>query len=160
MIETLVVQAATGFGLGQLPFMPGTFGSLLGLPLAWWLLCHPLRWQALIAVILLALAVPLCHWASLWLGGGDIPQIVADEYLVFPVSVMGLASMRRPWMLLIAFALFRSFDALKLPPLNLLEAVGGGVGIVLDDLMAAVYTWIVIAVAICLRRWSCKKKTI
>ncbi len=35
MIETQVVQAATGFGLGQLPFMPGTFGSLLGLPLAW-----------------------------------------------------------------------------------------------------------------------------
>ncbi|APU30729.1 phosphatidylglycerophosphatase A [Ectopseudomonas alcaliphila JAB1] len=160
MIETLVVQAATGFGLGQLPFMPGTFGSLLGLPLAWWLLGHPPRRQALIAVILLVVAVPLCHWASLWLGGGDIPQIVADEYLVFPVSVMGLASMRRPWELLTAFVLFRLFDALKLPPLNFLEAVGGGLGIVLDDLMAAVYSWIVIAVAICLWRWFCKKQAI
>lgn len=160
MIETLVVQAATGFGLGQLPFMPGTFGSLLGLPLAWCLLVHPPRRQALIAVILLALAVPLCHWASLWLGGGDIPQIVADEYLVFPVSMIGLASIRRPWMFLIAFALFRLFDALKLPPLNLLEAVGGGVGIVLDDLMAAFYTRIVIAVAIRLRQWFCKKQAI
>ena len=160
MIEILVVQAATGFGLGHLPFMPGTFGSLLGLPLAWWLLCHPLRLQALIAVILLALAVPLCHWASLWLGGGDVPQIVADEYLMFPVAVMGLASIRRPWVLLVAFALFRLFDALKLPPLNLLEAVGGGVGIVLDDLMAAVYTWIVIVVAIRLQRWLRKKKAI
>lgn len=158
MIETLVVQAATGFGLGQLPFMPGTFGSLLGLPLAWWLMGHPPRRQVLIAVMLLALAVPLCHWASLWLGGGDVPQIVADEYLAFPVSVIGFASMRRPWALLTAFALFRLFDALKLPPLNLLESVGGGVGIVLDDLMAAVYTWIVITVAIRLRRWLCKRQ--
>ena len=110
--------------------------------------------------MLLALALLLCHWASLWLGGGDVPQIVADEYLVFPVSMIGLASMHRPWMFLIAFALFRMFDALKLPPLNLLEAVGGGVGIVLDDLMAAVYTWIVIAVAIRLRQWFCKKQAI
>ena len=160
MIETLVVQVATGFGLGQLPFMPGTFGSLLGLPLAWWLLGHPPRRQALIAVILLVVAVPLCHWASLWLGGGDIPQIVADEYLVFPVSMMGLASMRRPWVLLTAFVLFRLFDALKLPPLNFLEAFGCGLGIVLDDLMAAVYSWIVIAVAIRLWRWFCKKQAI
>jgi phosphatidylglycerophosphatase A len=73
---------------------------------------------------------------------------------------MGLASMRRPWMLLTAFVLFRLFDALKLPPLNLLEAVGGGLGIVLDDLMAAVYSWIVIAVAIRLWRWFCKKQAI
>lgn len=159
MIETLVTQAATGFGLGQLPLMPGTFGSLLGLPLAWWLLSHPPRWQALIMAVLLVLAVPLCHWASLWQGSGDDPRIVADEYLMFPVSVIGLALMRRPRMLLIAFGLFRLFDAFKLPPLNLLEAVGGGLGIVLDDLMAAVYTWIVIAVAICLRRWFCKKQT-
>ncbi|MFP5423996.1 MAG: phosphatidylglycerophosphatase A [Gammaproteobacteria bacterium] len=148
MIETLVVQAATGFGLGLLTFMPGTFGSLLGLPLAWWLLGRSPKRQALIAVMLLALALPLCHWASLWLGGGDIPQIVADEYLVFPVSMIGLASMHRPWMFLMAFVLFRVFDALKLPPLNLLETVGGGVGIVLDDLMAAVYTWIVIALGV------------
>jgi len=160
MIETLVVQAATGFGLGLLPFMPGTFGSLLGLPLAWWLLGRSPKRQALIAVMLLALALPLCHWASLWLGGGDVPQIVADEYLVFPVSMIGLASMHSPWMFLMAFVLFRVFDALKLPPLNLLEAIGGGFGIVLDDLMAAVYTWIVIAVAICLRRWLRRKQAV
>lgn len=146
MIETMVVQPATGFGLGLLPLMPGTFGSLLGLPLAWWLLGHPPIRQALIVVVLLLVAVPLCHWASLWQGGGDAPQIVADEYLMFPVSVIGLALMRRAWILVTAFLLFRLFDAIKLPPLNLLEALGGGMGIVLDDLMAAVYAWMVIAI--------------
>jgi len=157
MIETMVVQLATGFGLGLLPYMPGTFGSLLGLPLAWWLLSHPPIRQALILVMLLVIAVPLCHWAARWQGGGDSPQIVADEYLMFPVSVIGLALTRRPWILVIAFLLFRLFDAIKLPPLNLLEALGGGIGIVLDDLMAAVYAWIVIAVGNALCRWTAKK---
>lgn len=93
-MKFFVAQAATGFGLGQIPFMPGTFGSLLDLPLAWWLLCQPLRWQALIAVILLALAVLLCHWLRCgW--SGDIPQIVADKHRGCSVSVMGLASIRR-----------------------------------------------------------------
>lgn len=79
MIESAVLLVATGFGLGWLPWAPGTFGSLICLPLAWWLLGYPLWRQVLIMAVLLAVAVPLCHWASLWLGGGDAPQIVADE---------------------------------------------------------------------------------
>jgi len=153
LVEMLVVQLATGLGLGQLPLMPGTFGSLLGLPLARWLLNHPARRQAAIMMVLVVTAIPLCHWASMWLGGGDLPQIVADEYLVFPVSVLGLASMPRLPMLLVALVSFRLFDALKLPPVNLLEAVGGGLGIVLDDLMAAIYTWLVMLLVI--RLWRC-----
>lgn len=152
MIETIVVQVATGFGLGLLPSMPGTFGSLPGLPLAWWLMGHPPRRQALIVIVLFIVAVPLCHWASLWLGGGDAPQIVADEYLMFPVAVLGLSLAGRLRTLLMAFVLFRLFDALKIPPVNLLEAVGGGIGIVLDDLMAAVYAWLVIVIGRALLR--------
>ncbi|MDH1265280.1 phosphatidylglycerophosphatase A [Pseudomonas sp. GD03944] len=146
MMETMVALAATGFGLGLSPFMPGTLGSLLGLPLAWLLLTQrPLR-QVLIMALLLMVAVALCHWASLWQGSGDAPRIVADEFLVFPVSVLGLALVNCPWMLVTAFLLFRMFDILKLPPINLAESVGGGLGIVLDDLMAALYTWVLIAI--------------
>lgn len=157
LVEMMVVQLATGLGLGLLPLMPGTFGSLLGLPLAWWLLNHPARRQAVIMMVLVVTTIPLCHWASMWLGGEDLPQIVADEYLVFPVSVLGLASMPRLPMLLVAFVSFRLFDALKLPPVNLLEAVGGGLGIVLDDLMAAIYTWLVMLLVI--RLWRCFSDT-
>lgn len=64
MIESAVLLVATGFGLGWLPWAPGIFGSLIGLPLAWWLLAHPLGRQVVILVVLLAVAVPLCHWAS------------------------------------------------------------------------------------------------
>ena len=80
LVEMMVVQLATGLGLGLLlPLMPGTFGSLLGLPLAWWLLNHPARRQAVIMMVLVVTTIPLCHWASMWLGGGDLPQIVADR---------------------------------------------------------------------------------
>ncbi|WP_367399264.1 phosphatidylglycerophosphatase A [Halomonas sp. DN3] len=74
MIESAVLLVATGFGLGWLPWAPGTFGSLIGLPLAWWLLGHPPGRRVVIMVVLLAMAVPLCHWASLWLGGRCSPD--------------------------------------------------------------------------------------
>ncbi|SIR47510.1 phosphatidylglycerophosphatase A [Pseudomonas sp. B10] len=154
MIEHTLSVVATGFGLGWVPWAPGTFGSLLGLPLAWWLLGYSPRRQIFILAILLVMAVPLCHWASLWLGGGDVPNIVADEYLAFPISVVGLSMIRRPWMLGVAFLLFRFFDATKLPPINHIEAIGGGLGIVLDDVMAALYAWIVLNIGIAFwRRW-------
>lgn len=152
MIESAVLLVATGFGLGWLPWAPGTFGSLMGLPLAWWLLAHPPGRQVVILMVLLAVAVPLCHWASLWLGGGDAPQIVADEYLAFPIVMLGLAMARCPWVIGGAFVLYRLFDVTKPPPINHIEAVGGGLGIVLDDVMAAIYAWIVLAIGIALWR--------
>ncbi|MBH8581551.1 phosphatidylglycerophosphatase A family protein [Bisbaumannia pacifica] len=152
MIETTVVLLATGLGLGWLPWAPGTFGSLIGLPLAWWLMGLSPRRRVVTLAILLTFAVPLCHWASRWLGGGDLSQIVADEYLAFPVAVLGLALARRPWVLGAAFVLYRLFDIAKLPPIGQLEAIGGGLGIVLDDLVAALYAWALLAIGIALWR--------
>lgn len=154
MIETTVVLLATGLGLGWLPWAPGTFGSLIGLPLAWWLMGLSPRQRVVTLAILLALAVPLCHWASRWLGGGDLSQIVADEYLAFPVVVLGLGPVlaRRPWVLGAAFVLYRLFDIAKPPPIGQLEAIGGGLGIVLDDLVAALYAWALLAIGIALWR--------
>lgn len=152
MIENTVLLVATGFGLGWLPWAPGTFGSLIGLPLAWWLMGHPPGRQVIILAVLLAVAGPLCHWASLWLGGGDIPQIVADEYLAFPIAMIGLVMARRPWVMGVAFVLYRLFDTTKPLPIGHVEAIGGGLGIVLDDVMAAIYAWIVLAIGITLWR--------
>ena len=148
MFENSVLMVATGFGLGWLPWAPGTFGSILGVPLAWWLMRFSPGRQIVAVVILLVMAVPICHFASLCLGGGDIPGIVADEYLAFPITVIGLAVKPRLWMLGAAFLLFRLFDATKLPPITYIEGIGGGLGIVLDDVMAAIYGWIVLAVGI------------
>ncbi|MDR5860726.1 phosphatidylglycerophosphatase A [Halomonas eurihalina] len=152
MIEGTMLLLATGLGLGWLPWAPGTFGSLLGIPLAWWLLGRPLPLQFITLVLLLAIGVPLCHWASISLGGGDASAIVADEILAFPIVLLGLAGARRPWMIGAAFALYRLFDITKLPPIGHIEAIGGGLGIMLDDVVAALYAWLVLAVAIALWR--------
>ncbi|PCF94471.1 phosphatidylglycerophosphatase A family protein [Vreelandella nigrificans] len=145
MLETLNLWLATGFGLGLAPIAPGTFGSLLGIPLAWWLLGRPLGQQGAIMAVLVALAVPVCHYAALQLGGGDPGSIVADEYVAFPLAVIGLKAARHPLVMALAFAIFRFFDALKPPPIHLAEYVQGGVGIVLDDVVAALATWVVMA---------------
>lgn len=154
MLETLNLWLATGFGLGLAPIAPGTFGSLLGIPLAWWLLGRPLGQQGAIMAVLVALAVPVCHYAALQLGGGDPGSIVADEYVAFPLAVIGLKAARHPLVMALAFAIFRFFDALKPPPIHLAEYVQGGVGIVLDDVVAALATWVVMALLLYL--WQCR----
>jgi phosphatidylglycerophosphatase A len=157
-IETLTIWIATGFGLGHLPWAPGTFGSLLGLPLAWWILGRT-RWvQLWVSASLLVIGVPICHVASTALGGGDVQSIVADEFLAFPVAVLGLAALRWPWAMAGVFVIYRFFDITKPPPITQMESLGGGLGIVLDDTGAALYTWLVMTTCLLLwRRWQMRQ---
>ncbi|MGM0826463.1 MAG: phosphatidylglycerophosphatase A family protein [Pseudomonadota bacterium] len=145
MLETINFWIATGFGLGLAPVAPGTFGSLLGIPLAWWLLGRPTSQQAAVIGVLLVAAVPVCHVAAWHYAGLDHGSIVADEYVAFPLAVIGLSAARHPLIMALAFAVYRFFDSLKPAPIHLAEYVSGGFGIVLDDVIAALVTWCVIA---------------
>ncbi|MDQ7728697.1 phosphatidylglycerophosphatase A [Halomonas sp. SpR8] len=145
MLDTVNFWIATGFGLGLSPVAPGTFGSLLGIPLAWWLLARPLSQQGIIIAVMLVLAVPVCHVASQHFAGADHGSIVADEYVAFPLAVIGLAAARHPLVMAIAFVVYRFFDGLKPPPIHLAEYIHGGFGIVLDDVIAALVTWVIMA---------------
>ena len=144
--DWLILIFATGFGLGGLPWAPGTFGSLLGLPIAWWLHRYSFSQQLLATVCLLGIAFFICHQAALLLGGGDPSSIVADEYLIFPMVTLGFAMRRQPALLIVAFALFRFFDGTKPWPIGPIETIGQGVGIVLDDVMAALYAWVTLII--------------
>lgn len=150
MLDTVNFWLATGFGLGLAPVMPGTFGSLLGVPLAWWLLSRPLGQQGIIIAVLLVVAVPVCHIAAWHYAGLDHSSIVTDEYVAFPLTVMGLAAARHPLVIALAFAIYRFFDGLKPPPIHLAEYVHGGFGIVLDDVIAALVTWVIMAIGLTL----------
>nr|WP_328731284.1 phosphatidylglycerophosphatase A [Halomonas azerica] len=82
---------------------------------------------------------------STQLGGSDHGSIVADEIVAFPLVVMGVSAARKPWVMALAFVIYRFFDALKPPPIHLAELAGGGLGIVLDDVLAAAVSFIVLA---------------
>lgn len=151
MIDPLMTLA-TGFGLGLAPLASGTFGSLLGVPLAWWLLGRSRPVQLAVTLAVLLAAVPVCHLAEEALGGKDDGRIVLDEIVAFPVAVLGQTAARQPWAMASAFVIYRVFDGAKPPPVNLAEAVPGGAGIVLDDTLAAAMTWLVMAAGLALWR--------
>jgi phosphatidylglycerophosphatase A len=130
------LAVATVGGVGYAPFAPGTFGSAAGL-LVWWLLpASPVVQSVVIVAIFIA-----GSWggniAEHHFGRTDPGQVVIDEVMgmlitlfLNPVGWVGA---------LTAFLLFRVFDVIKPYPANRLEQLPGGVGVMADDAMAAVY---------------------
>ncbi len=148
IMESIITAFATGFGLGYSPWLPGTIGALPGLLLAWVILRQSRRRQVLSVLFLIVLAVPVCHITSNTLGGKDDSRIVADEFLLFPAAVALQSAARHPAVLLGTFAVSRVMDGLKPPPAAQAEGFAGGLGIVLDDLIANIYLWLLLAAGI------------
>jgi phosphatidylglycerophosphatase A len=129
---------AFGFGTGLAPFAPGTFGSLPGVLLAWLTLQQPLSVQIGIAIAISLAGIWICGESARRIGVHDHGGIVWDEIcgmyitlLLAPPTVVG-------WVL--AFVLFRVMDIVKPWPIRDLDhRLGGGLGIMLDDLLAALY---------------------
>jgi phosphatidylglycerophosphatase A len=129
---------AFGFGSGLAPKAPGTFGTLIAIP--FYLLIQPLSFTSYLAIlILLSLSsIYIAGKSAQLLGIHDHGGIVIDEICGYLVT-MTLAPSGWQWVLC-GFILFRIFDILKPWPINILDKkVSGGVGIVLDDLMAGIY---------------------
>lgn len=129
---------AFGFGSGLAPKAPGTFGTLAALPI-WWLAAQlPLWGYVLVLLSVIAVGPYLCGRTAEDLGVHDHGGIVWDEIagflltmLLVPVSWYGA---------LAGFLLFRLFDIVKPWPIGWLDRqVGGGTGIMLDDLVAGLY---------------------
>jgi phosphatidylglycerophosphatase A len=126
---------AFGFGSGCAPTAPGTFGTLVGVAAYALLGLLPVP-AYLAAVAALAVAgVAICGSAARDLAVHDHPGIVWDEIAGFLVTMIALPYEAR-WMIL-GFVLFRLFDILKPWPIGWVDRrVSGGLGIMLDDLLA------------------------
>jgi phosphatidylglycerophosphatase A len=137
-MKSLIKFLATGFGVGNVPGAPGLAGSLVGL-VYWWLLVRSGHvWVYWVAVVVgIVLAVWLAGEAAELLRDPDPASVVIDEIVVVPLALAGLSPVW--WHIAIGFALFRLFDVWKPPPVRQAEYFSGGVGIVLDDVMAALY---------------------
>lgn len=150
--ERLTVFIATGFGLGLVvPFAPGTFGSLPGVALAYATTRLPCAIQLPTVLALVILAVPVCTLAERALGIRDDGRITADEWMLFPLALLGLPLADLPWWsMLVFFSVVRALDILKPWPARRLQALPGGCGIVIDDFVANVFAlavnWLLAAV--------------
>lgn len=138
MRDRLVKFLATGFGIGYFPVAPGTLGALMGVGF-WWALnqTHHLWLRCLILVVAIALAVWSAGVASDLMHHPDPSSVIIDEIVAMPLVMIGLGT--QWWHVVIAFAMFRLFDIWKPPPVRDAEDFSGGLGIVLDDLLAAAY---------------------
>jgi phosphatidylglycerophosphatase A len=136
--DRAVVLLATGFTVGNIPFAPGSWGSLLGLPL--WLATARLETAAAAACVLAVIgaAVWVAGEAERALGQKDAQCIVVDEVAGMLVGLAGLPVSAVNCVG--AFALFRLLDVVKPFPARWAEQrLRGGWGIVLDDVVAGIY---------------------
>jgi phosphatidylglycerophosphatase A len=137
---------ALGGGAGLVRYAPGTVGTLVAFPLAWLLRTYTGDTGFVFAICaLLALGVWSSQVTGQALGKPDHGGIVIDEIAAFllVLFLVGADSRRE----VLAFLLFRAFDIVKPPPIRALDAsLKNGVGVMLDDVLAAAYTLIVMAV--------------
>lgn len=125
------------------PWAPGTFGTLAAMPLYWLLAPLSLVHYLIVVTVLFVLGVWACGRTARDLGGQDPGVIVWDEVVGYLVA-MSAVPLEWTWMLL-GFVVFRLFDIWKPWPIRWLDRrVKGGLGIMLDDLGAAVLTWAVL----------------
>lgn len=142
MLKKLILLIACGFGTGFAPVAPGTFGSLIGIPVYFIIQLFSWQIQIVLVALLIIIAVITAHFGAKILNKEDPGSIVIDEVAG---QVMTLWAVEFTLANVIAgFVLFRFFDILKPYPIKILEKrVPGGAGIVVDDLVAGIYARII-----------------
>ncbi|MBW1998788.1 MAG: phosphatidylglycerophosphatase A [Deltaproteobacteria bacterium] len=139
------------FCAGLLPKAPGTFGTLAGVPIVFFMNYLGVISGALFLILFMAVSLWASGVSHKLLGRNDPPEIVIDEIAGFLVT---LSLLPLSWFTLISgFLLFRAFDILKPFPIKRLERLGGGAGIVLDDVLAGIYANLCLRVVIALYAW-------
>jgi phosphatidylglycerophosphatase A len=145
LLRSPTLFLAFGFGSGLAPRAPGTMGTLAAIPI--WLLMSqlaaPLYW--FLVLIAFVLGIYICGAAAKQLQTHDHPGIVWDEFVGFWIVMPFMPA--EGWSLLWGFVLFRFFDIVKPWPIGWLDKkVQGGLGIMLDDVVAAGYAALLVVV--------------
>lgn len=153
MAKKINVILGSGFGLGLMPIVPGSFGALVGLcwhvASALFLTSHwHVRISCIVGIILFSfIHYKLTPWAQSYWGDDDPKNFVLDEivgYLCVPVFAW--VSFSVYWHYLLAFVLFRVLDAVKLPGARYIDRnIHNAHGVLLDDVVSAAYTAIIVS---------------
>ena len=137
---------ALGFGSGLSPFAPGTFGTLVAIPFAFALRAYTNDVVFMVAIVLLfAVGAWAAQVTGRDLGVADHGSIVIDEVAAFLLVLffVGGGVLQQA----VAFLLFRVFDIVKPPPIRQVDvAYKNGIGVMADDVLAALYALLVFAI--------------
>ncbi len=146
LAEQLTLLAAFGAGTGFIRPAPGTWGTLPGVLIAFFVMPYPLLHAGLIVVLSL-FGIYLCQRASDILGVHDHGGIVIDEIVGVLIA---LYFFEPTWItLLLGFFWFRVFDIIKPWPIKWIDQrVDGGFGIMLDDIIAGVFAWLALYISL------------
>jgi phosphatidylglycerophosphatase A len=138
-----ILLLATGFGVGYFPLAPGTAGTLVGIPIYYFLSDIPSPLYEITLMGFFFLSVWISENAEAFFGKKDDPRIVIDEVMGFLITMLWLP--KTILFIILGFFLFRFFDILKPFPMRQWERkIKGGFGVVLDDVMAGIYANIIL----------------
>jgi phosphatidylglycerophosphatase A len=145
LLSTPAGWLACGFGSGLAPVAQGTFGSLAAI-LPWlWLRQLSLPANLLVIAVGFVVGVVACDIAGRALGVDDHRSLVWDEFIGQWIALLPALFFAPWWVVAVAFVLFRFFDVLKPWPIRWLDRyVKGGLGVMLDDVVAGVFAAIVL----------------
>ncbi len=136
-----------GFGSGLSPKMPGTIGTVIGVAI--YLLIPSVDWKIYLSIIIAAFltGIFLCGYTAKALNVHDHPGIVWDEIVGYFITMFMVP---KQWMwILLGFVLFRIFDIWKPWPISIADKrLKGGFGIMLDDVIAAIFALIIIQITL------------
>ena len=142
LADRFIVFCGVGFGSGLLPKAPGTFGSAFALLLVPIWLAIGLPATILATIVMSLIGIYICGQTAKVMNVHDDGRIVWDEFAGQSITflpILYLGQMNWVW-LLIGFALFRLFDVWKPWPIRVIDRqVGGGFGIMLDDIIAGLW---------------------
>lgn len=152
LLATPAGWLACGFGSGLAPVAQGTFGSLAAI-LPWLLLrTLPMQLYMFAVVVAFGIGVLACGIAGRAVGVDDHRSIVWDEFVGLWIALIPVL-MGPWWMVVLGFGLFRLFDVWKPWPIRLLDRrLKGGMGVMVDDVVAGVFAAVVLALVSALLR--------
>lgn len=144
VLDRLALLIATVFGAGYSPIAPGTAGSAVTV-LILWLVPFSRAGLVLFLVAVVVVGTWAAHVAERKIGGKDPGAIVIDEVAGMTLSVVAFPLPLTPGVLIAGFVLFRIFDVLKPPPARESQRFTGGLGVMIDDLIAGLYALAILA---------------
>ena len=143
-MKTFTKYFTTLFGIGFIPIAPGTFGSLFAI-FIWYVFINLFSIFYFIILFLFVLSVSF-YFTNIYLNNykeKDPSEVIVDEFLGQSIPLIFIVNLNI-YEVLIVFVTFRFFDIYKIYPINKIEDLKGSYGVILDDIVAGIYSLIIL----------------